>query len=571
MFGDPNLVIPPDQNPYRHAPEVAKEAADKVKEVIAGGADAVKDVIRAGVDVIKNVAEAKRRAEVEHYITESKGKFGEELRQYAEEADEYLIRSGLDVDKRKEFFKLGLRVRAQFPDSKRIARGFLSAAEDMVNPREDIFVPSEGIKGKKIRNRTAERGYDAHKLLKTLKEIAEKEERQSRQRTLLFTEPYKPREHSAKEINNFITGVFDGLEYPDTAGLEDPRVKKAIEITRKLESGKDLKKSDLAVLHDLLLPVYLRARYDGQIEKIIVGNTISTFLNLDPDFQTGRCTAGNGIFRKHSYKYALYDDVAIIDLCVGNQENKVAEVMIVDTNDEKGKKYLVVETAEAGMGAYVLPEYEGMPLWACLLVEEIIERIDESYSGIVFSTNVDTKPGPNNFLTTAAKLLGFSKTPGQEAYSPLYRPPLRIDEFCTTRPWRDRKGTDKKYLEKTDDPVKKRTVRRNAFLGPGEYALVEEEIMVQGTIKGTGLFPETYLGAWGSRDNFEHPLLYWLLEKIGLARYGSPLPPFSFRDNPNINNGKGYVRGLVYEPTEESYKTFKEKMVGIKQAVGLAE
>jgi len=49
-----------------------------------------------------------------------------------------------------------------------------------------------------------------------------------------------------------------------------------------------------------------------------------------------------------------------------------------------------------------------------------------------------------------------------------------------------------------------------------------------------------------------------------------PKKPFYYRGHPNINNGKGFVDGFMYELTEERYDKFKKKVQEIKDYIGIA-
>ncbi len=479
------------------------------------------------------------------------------------------------------FLLLYARIKRQFPDFKNIQDGFKSIVMlDLEHPDSDYYSGD-----KEINNKVAERRYGAVQHLENLERIIQKESQAPQQRVLRFQQLYSPRDQGLVELDFF--GIL-GQSIKDRLLIIEERLRK------QKKSGK-LQES---IQHDRLLPTYFRLRSQETINSIIIGETISSFLNLDPGLRTKRCTAGAGIFRKTSYQYALSEDVSIIDLCLNTPNNKVAEVMIVDCRDKFGGKVLLVETAEASDDAFLLPNYKGLPAWTYLLLEEIVDRAYKTKSRIVFSTGLDLKPETNMFMTAATTVLNLVKTvPNAQKYKPRFRDPLDWDEFLATIRWKDNKNAQKLYLEKkyprTKTIEKERTysgirhVSGRAIMAgvdiPTKYT--ETKTVIEGSIEETGLLPEMYLGAWNSKHNFQPSITSYLLRFFGLhdmindeknksriAQFlrnhlEKPKKPFYYRGHPNMNNGQGFVNGFEYRI--ENYQQFKGEMIILKEHLGL--
>jgi len=541
-----------------------------------------------------------------------------------------------------KFLGLYASIKQQFPKNKRIHEGFLSTAEDMIAPSRDTYYDTDNYK--ELENKIGDRRYNAKRHLKTLEKIIMREGRFKRDNSIkenIYEINYIPQQQGQRELDELLETVFNREEtscsYLEVASKnkvhhkkvgelirQNPRIKQDLQSVlaplkdnptkEKLEEIlKSLKKSGLSLfgipksgdpnklrLHDTLLSIYMRLVSPNLIHTISVGDTISTFLNLDPELKTGRCTAGEGIFRKVSYQYSLYDDVSIIDLCLNGRDNKVAEVITVEciSLDYMKTKTTVIETAEAGMEAHLLPDYQGLPLWSCLLLEEIVERAHLSDNKLVFSTNVDNKPATNTFLTTVITLLELRERHSSQEYEPIYRGPLTWDEYLTTHKWKDRRNKLKFKLRKRYPETQKiqRTVEKTYRSGmaimagveePLRYSTTEKITYTTGSIEDQGLLPVTYLGAWNSRENIKPSITSRMLDMFGLLKYINdprrkgraiellkrglqrPIKPFNYRGNLNINNGVGYVNGFVWECTEENYRIFTDKMLEIKRELGL--
>jgi len=352
-----------------------------------------------------------------------------------------------------------------------------------------------------------------------------------------------------------------------------------LELEQKLKEQKSSNNLTEFKKHDLLLPQYLRLKNKESIDSIIISDTISTFLNLDPELKTKRCTGGNGIFKEQTYNYALSNnafsrDINIIDLCFNKPNNKVAELITVDCVSATGSDYLLIETAEAGEDAFILPEYKGMPLWTVLLLEEVIDRAYKKKQNIFFSTRLDFKPETNMFVTTAVSLLNLANiTPPPQKYKTRYREPLKWDEYLTTIRWKDNKQCKKLFLERRNSIKKQYAPPLTPFSQGGGIVDVETKI------------PRSYLGAWNSDYNFQLNFmtqlvkLFRLKDKVDdkknngrfvnfLRKHCDKNPKYPFsssKGHANINNGRGFVEGFKHEVTEEKYYAFKKEMTALRE------
>lgn len=500
-------------------------------------------------------------------VGELKKRFPEDDLSLLERVYIILKSTQLSAEQINEFFNLYYIIQQRFPQLKNLHNGFLSTAEDFIDPRGRI---SQKKQQASIRHNIAGIVYTAGQHLKTLQMIVERESQIPKQRTLIFNQQ-KNQEDNKTKVDELEDRLYDLMENGSRSNL---------------------------IMHDQILAEYLRLTSQEKVQTIIIGDTISTFLNLNPKLKTRRCTAGRGMFRKTTYQYALYDDISIIDLCFNAPENKVAELMTVNCKDFCGRDVLLVETAEAGNEAFALPDYEGMPAWTCLLLEEVVDRAYSSKRSIFFSTNLDFKPQTNIFLTTAARMLMLTdKVPTQEKYKPRFiEEPLKYNDFLTTVRWRGNRKARSKLLRKEYPKTRIIQVEKSYLSGravmagidqPIKYTQTKEVTDDTGPIKDASLFPEIYLGAWNSNRNFKPNMIAYLLNIFGLNNFiddeslhnllinfirrhlQRPKKPFYYRGHPNINNGKGFVNGFEYKLTEENYRSFKQKMQEIKEYIGI--
>ena len=559
---------------------------------------------------------------------------------------------GIEVDAMAGFFRGYFELKFLFPDFENVHRGYLSSVviDDIANPAEEVATFRRGNRELTREHKIAGSGHNFSHHVMALQRIMMRDAVK-----LLhiqqFEHPYKPAERGLEDLEYVFKQAFDERdetclsigynrqqlqEVIKNAGISKADRQQLQEVLRGGASESDKKEvaekmrscvqnalKELSVkrtrgggdiphlqLHDYLLPIYLRLESEETIKLVRTGMTLSTFLKLDPKTKIRRCTAGDGGLRLVSYQYGLDPSVEVIDMCLDSPANCVAEAILVHALDEQGGPVGVIEIAEASPDAYLLPDYEGNPTWAYLLLEEILERsYRREEKTLMFSTGVDEKPAINHFYAVAEKLFGFQGTPQDlKKYSPCYRKKEGQtdfwDEFLTTKRWRGKPDNGEPVkLEKRDRLEELRPAYLDEIMKAYQQSphlqsqITRENVraMAEEFLKNPMyFFSETYLGAWGIDDNIietpdstafdkdleasglkgdvEDPEIQEekvkdLRDKRNALR--RPISPFNYISHQNINNGRGYVRGFVYTVTKDKYDAFKKKMGEFRTSIGL--